>query len=138
MDPQWRRRRRETFGQPQHDAVDASWFTATLTLVAGALLTVTTGCWIIQELERFGPAVGGMVVFKPDAAATDGWSVTASVIGPGQPELSVVAGTGRCGLSPGVMAMRGGSLIIEARRLSRPLAYRVHWSGGHTDVGPGD
>jgi hypothetical protein len=36
------------------------------------------------------------------------------------------------------MAVHGGSLVVEARRLSRPPVFRVHWTGGHTDGGPGD
>ncbi len=29
------------------------------------------------ELEQFGPSVGGIIVFKPDTAATERWSVKA-------------------------------------------------------------
>ena len=36
------------------------------------------------------------------------------------------------------MAVRGGSLVVEARRLSRPPVYRVHWAGGTTDGGTDD
>ena len=56
--------------------------TAILTLVAGALLTVTTGLAAMFELEQFGPAVGGIIVFKPDTAATERWSVKAAIVEP--------------------------------------------------------
>ena len=36
------------------------------------------------------------------------------------------------------MAVHGGSLVIEARRLTRPPVYRVHWAGGPTDMGSTD
>ena len=36
------------------------------------------------------------------------------------------------------MAVRGGSLVVEARRLSRPPVYSVHWAGGNTDGGTDD
>jgi hypothetical protein len=114
-----------------------------LTLVAGALLTVTTGLAAMVELEQFGPGVGGIIVFRPDTAATERWSVSATVVEPARLGLPWAASNSLCVLSPNVMAVRGGSLVVEARRLSRPPVYRVHWAGGHTAGGhtdgtPGD
>ena len=90
------------------------------------------------ELEQFGPSVGGIIVFKPDNAATERWSVTASIIEPAEVGLPGKTSGRHCSLSPNVMAVRGGSLVVEARRLSRPPVYRVHWAGGHTDAALGD
>jgi hypothetical protein len=137
MNTPWRRRRREALGRPRRQDTDAPFASAMLALVAGALLTVTAGLWAMQELEQFGPAVGGIIVFKPDAAATERWSVAAALVE--QVGNGVPSATARhCILSPGVMADRGGSLVIEARRLSRPPVFSVHWAGGHTGTGAAD
>jgi hypothetical protein len=112
--------------------------TVVLTLMAVALLTVTTGLAAMVELEQYGPSVGGIIVFRPDTAATERWSVTAVVVEPAHPGVPAESNGRHCVLSPGVMAVRGGSLVVEARRLSRPPVYRVHWAGGQTDGAPGD
>jgi hypothetical protein len=133
MNAQWRRRQRDVAAND-----DASLGTVILSLVAGALLTVTTGLAALAGLEQYGPAVGSIIVFRPDNSATERWSVYAKAIEPsrvGLPESGVAK---RCVLSPAVMSGRGGSLVIEARRLDRPPIYRVHWTGDHTDSGPGD
>ena len=80
MNAHWRKRRRDVAGRPHRQSDDTSLGTAILTLIAGALLTVTTGLAVMFELEQFGPAVGGIVVFKPDTAATERWSVKAAVV----------------------------------------------------------
>ena len=136
MSAHWRRRRRDVVGRPHRQSAETSLGTVILALVAGALLTVTTGLAAMMELEQFGPAVGGIIVFRPDAAATERWSVNAAIAEPGR--LGGEANASHCVLSPNVMAAHGGSLVVEARRLSRPPVYRVHWAGGHTDVGSGD
>ncbi len=138
MNAHWRRRRRDVAGRPHRQSDDASLGTVILTLVAGALLTVTTGLAVMLELEQFGPAVGGIIVFKADAAATEWWSVKAVV--DRRRHIWAVRCNRRqtCVLSPDVMADRGGSLVVEARRMSRPPVYRVHWAGGHTDACAGD
>jgi hypothetical protein len=118
--------------------MDDCFLTVILMLIAGALLTVTTGLWAMSELEQLGPSVGGAIVFKPDRAATQQWSVKAAIADRRHVGLPNGATDGLCVLSPGVMALHGGSLIIEARRLSTPPAYRVHWAGGHTSAGVGD
>jgi hypothetical protein len=133
----WRRRRRDTAGH-RESADPALGGTLILSLVAGALLTVTTGLAAMVELEQLGPSVGGIIVFKPDNAATERWSVTATVVEPADVGLSGQASGRHCVLSPNVMAVRGGSLVVEARRLSRPPVYRVHWAGGQTDGAQGD
>ena len=79
MNAHWRKRRRDVAVRPQRQSDETSLGTAVLTLVAGALMTVTTGLAVMFELEQFGPAVGGIIVFKPDTAATERWSVKAAV-----------------------------------------------------------
>src|SRR4029079_2226347 len=109
MRTQWRRRIREIAGRPPRHSADTSLMTAILTLSAGALLTVTTGLWIMLELEQFGPAVGGIIVFRSDSAASERWTVRAAIA---EPSDSGIARQGeRCVLSPVVMAGRGGSLV---------------------------
>lgn len=138
MNAHWRRKRRDVAGRPQQRSDDASLGTVILALAAGALLTVTTGLAAMVELEQFGPSVGGIIVFKPDVAATERWSVSATMVEAARLGLPGETGGRRCILSPNVMANHGGSLVVEARRLSRPPVYRVHWGGGHTDTGPSD
>jgi hypothetical protein len=137
MNTPWRRRR-EAVQRPQRPAADHSLTTAILTLTAGALLTLTTGLMVMQQLEQFGPAIGGIIVFKPDAMGAGHWAVKAAIVEPTPSGASVEAGARYCMLSPSLMTMRGGSLVIEARRMSRPPVFRVHWAGGPTDTGTSD
>jgi len=109
-------------------ADDTVW-TVVLTLVAGGLLALATGLCAFSELERFGPSLGNIVVFRAVAGATEWWHIDA--------KIADVPGHG-CVLSPAVMSSGGGSLIIEARRLSSPPVYRVHWAGRHTSTGAND
>jgi hypothetical protein len=138
MNTQWRRRRRGIVGQPRRDATDLSFGAAILTLAAGALLVLTTGLWVMLELEQLGPPVGAIIVFRPDPAAAERWTLNATMAGPASAGVSGRGATGHCVLNPRIMASHGGSLIIEARLLSRPPEYRVHWGGGHTDTGSSD
>jgi len=135
MSAHWRRRRREIVGRPVRHDRETSLTTAILTLAAGALLTVVTGLWIMLQLEQFGPAVGGIIVFRPDTAAGERWSVRAALA---EPAAGVARDPRHCVLSPAAMARRGGSLLVEARRMSRPPEYRVHWAGGSTNFGTDD
>ena len=137
MSTPWHRHRREMTGRPRHVA-DGAFATAILALIAGTLLTATTGLWMMSELEQFGPSVGGIIVLKPDVAATERWSVSVAVVEPARPGFPEQATIRRCNLTPNVMAVHGGSLVIEARRLTRPPVYRVHWAGGPTDMGSTD
>ena len=138
MNTHWWRRRRDVIGRPRRQSVDNSFLAAILMLTAGALLTVTTGLWAMQELEQFGPSVGGVVVFRPDKAASEQWSVDGAIVDPIHAGLTDPSHDKHCVLSPSVMARDGGSFVIEARRLSTPPLYRVHWAGGHTSGAPGD
>ena len=138
MSAQWWRRRLELVRRPRRQSADDSFHTAILLLIAGALLTVTTGLWAMQELEQFGPSVGSIIVFKPDKTASGQWSVDGAMVDPVRAGLAGAFKDRRCVLSPGIMARDGGSFVVEARRLSTPPLYRVHWSGGHTSGEPGD
>ena len=137
MNAPWRRRR-EAVERPPRPTADQSFATAILAMTVGALLTVTTGLWVMQQLERFGPSVGSIIVFKPNSTGTERWTVTAAITEPTPAGVPRDAGVKHCVLSPGVMAQRGGSLVVEARRMSRPPVFRVHWAGGPTDTGFGD
>ena len=132
------RRRRDVIGRPRRQSADNSFLAAILMLIAGALLTVTTGIWAMQELEQFGPSVGSVIVFKPDKAASEQWSVDGAIVDSVRAGLTDAFHDRHCVLSPSVMAREGGSFVIEARRLSTPPLYRVHWAGGHTSSTPGD
>jgi hypothetical protein len=46
--------------------------------------------------------------------------------------------TRNCTLSPSAMAEGGGSLVVEARRMSSPPIYRVHWAGERTSTSGAD
>jgi hypothetical protein len=116
---------------------DDTWAPA-LTLVATILLTAYLGAMSILQLEQFGPQVGAIVVFKPGAERMDLWHVSASVGDDISPDLMGGAVTRACTLSPSAMAEGGGSLVVEARHMSSPPIYRVHWAGLRTSVGGAD
>ena len=138
MNTEWRRRRREIAGRSRRQSGDISLTTVMLGLAAGALLTVTTGLWCMRQLEEFGPSIGGVIVFKPDAIASERWVVHAVRLERGSIKWQHNSDAQRCSLSPAVMARAGGSLVIEARRMSRPPVFQVHWAGGYTDSGSDD
>jgi len=138
MNLQRHRRRRDIIDRQRRQSAEDPFITAVLVLVVGALFSMTAGLWVMQELEQFGPAVGGIIRFRPDTSPSERWSVTATRVEPAHLGVPATTGGDRCTLSPGAMAVHGGSLVIEARQLSRPPVYRVHWSGDHTDGGTED
>jgi hypothetical protein len=113
---------------------DASGLTTILTILASAL-SLFVCLMSFGEVAQIGPGVGEIVSFDP-LNGPRYWSQ------PGIPALADPFGIhGRarnCVLMPSVMAQYGGSLVIEAKELSHPPAFRVHWSGPHTAIGPGD
>jgi hypothetical protein len=127
---QWRDQRHRG---PDRTA-DTTWAPA-LTLVATVLLTACLGSMALLELEQFGPQVGAIVVFKPGTERMDLWQVTAAPATDIAPEPTGSAGIRACTLAPSVMAEGGGSLVVEARRMSSPPIYRVHWAGVRTSGG---
>jgi hypothetical protein len=109
-----------------------------LTIVATILLTACLGAMSILQLEQFGPQVGAIVVFRPGAERMDLWHVSASAGDDIAPDPAGRAITRACTLAPSTMAEGGGSLVVEARRMSSPPVYRVHWAGLRTSNGSGD
>jgi hypothetical protein len=113
-----------------------------LTTFLGMLLAATISCCIvlltISELAQIGPDVGEIVVFHPGGE-------TLTWVQPGIPvayasagDWTVSASERGCVLTPSVMAAAGGRLIVEAKSMTRPSMFRVHWSGERTDAGSGD
>lgn len=113
---------------------DTTWVPI-LAVVATVLLTACLGTMAMLELEQFGPQLGAIVVFKPGAERMDLWHVTASATGDIAPEPTGSASIRACTLAPSTMAEGGGSLVVEARRMSSPPIYRVHWAGLRTSDG---
>ena len=109
-----------------------------LTLVATVLLTACLGAMSILQLEQFGPQIGAIVVFKPGAERMDLWHVRASAGNDVTPNPNGGAIARACTLSPSAMADGGGSLVVEARHMSSPPIYRVHWAGLRTSNGSDD
>lgn len=109
-----------------------------LTLVATILITACVGGTFVQHLEQFGPQVGAIVVFKPGTQRMDLWHISASTGGNVSADPTSVAVPRACTLSPSAMARDGGSLVVEARRMTSPPIYRVHWAGLRTSDGSGD
>jgi hypothetical protein len=105
-------------------------WTPALAVTVSILLTVCFVSMCMLELEQYGPNVGAIVVFKPSAQGMDMWRITASV--------DDSSGSRSCILNPGVMAVSGGSLVVEARRMSSPPIYRVHWAGQRTSDDSGN
>jgi hypothetical protein len=109
-----------------------------LTLVATILLTACLGAMFVLQLEQFGPEVGAMVVFKPGTQRMDLWHISAPAAD--SVRFDATGGTIArvCNLSPSAMAEGGGSLVVEARHMSSPPIYHVHWVGLRTSDGSGD
>ena len=119
MNAHWWRRRRDTAGRPHRQRTDPALGTVILTLAAGALLTVTTGLAAMVELEQFGPSVGGIIVFRPDTAATERWSLDAAIAEPARLGLPWETSGRHCVLSPNVMAVFGRPKCKSAQYISR-------------------
>jgi len=129
-----RRREQQQLGRPRRHRVDDTIWTMVLMLVSGVLLALTTGLCAFSELEQLGPTVGNIIVFRSTASSTDWWQIKATIAGVWPKDAAARS----CSLSPSIMGAGGGSLIVEARRLSSPPVYRVHWAGKHTSEGATD
>jgi hypothetical protein len=104
-----------------------------LTYLIAFALCLTTCLLSFSEMEQVGPDIGEIVTFNP----TDGpkrWEQA------GIPALYAFASTRRpsCVLMPSVISATGGSFVIEAKEVSRPPVFRLHWSGQRTDLGAQD
>jgi hypothetical protein len=127
----------DEFDQSSHQAGTGIGLTSVLTIFASALSLFV--CLVsFSEIAQIGPAVGEMISFDPRNGPRY-WSQ------PGIPALTVPAGDPaqagqprHCILLPSVMAANGGSLVIEAKEMTQPPSFRVHWSGPRTDLGAGD
>jgi hypothetical protein len=111
---------------------DAIW-TLALTLTVTLLLTACLATMCFLQLEEFGPQIGAIVVFKPGIQSLDLWQLSVST-----GDTIGTAPARACTLSPGVMATGGGSLVVEARQMTTPPIYRVHWAGQRTSDGSAD
>jgi hypothetical protein len=130
----WRERQQ---GNRHRAGGDPIW-TPVLTIAVTILLTTCLGAMAILQFEQFGPQVGAIVVFKPGTQSMDHWRVRASAGDSGGLDRPSDVIARACDLSPGAMATGGGSLVVEARRMSRPPVYRVRWVGTRTSDGDGD
>ena len=105
-------------------------FTILTYMIAFALCLMT--CLLsLSAMQEVGPDVGEIVAFDP----LDGpkhWEM------PGIPARLVAQARHECVLMPSIIAAGGGSFVIEAKQLSHPPIYLVHWSGHGTDNGAGD
>ena len=99
-------------------------------LVLVAFLSLCSIMISFAGAAQIGPDTGEIIVFNP-AMGKRAWS---------QPPVQAVnIVTGRsCGLHPSAMTANGGSFVIEAKEMSLPPVYQIHWSGGHTDYGSAD
>lgn len=107
-----------------------------LTLIAGALATVATGISVFTQLNELGPNVGNMIVFRRTEAMSDWWRINASFDDQAPATWQNGATPRTCELSPSAMVASGGSLVVEARRMTSPPLYRVHWAGKYTSHSP--
>jgi hypothetical protein len=107
---------------------------AVWTIVAfglAALLMIGVAAVQIARSVEVGPHVGDIVSFRPGAQLGYAQETEIAVQ---QPEHA----GGTCILRPAVVALRGGSLVVEAKEPSRPPSYRVHWAGVRTSNGATD
>jgi hypothetical protein len=113
-------------------AREVGWMTI-LAFSLVAILSLSVAFMMFSAMAQIGPEVGEIVAFNPG----DGpryWM---------QPGMSVAYASRpgprrRCILMPPVMSAGGGSLVIEAKEITQPPVFRVHWSGSRTDNGDGD
>src|SRR5690349_2117746 len=101
MSTQRHRRRRAMVERPHGQSAEPSLTTTILMLTVGALLTVATGLWAMQALQQFGPSVGSIIVFRPDMAAAERWTVSTTMVLPVRIGVPDGADARRCRLSPG-------------------------------------
>ena len=90
-----------------------------------------TACLLrFSQMSQIGPDIGEFVLFDPGDGPKH-WEQ------PGIPARLVFSSVpgGECVLMPSVISVTGGSFVIEAKQLSDPPMFRVHWSGRRTDDG---
>lgn len=104
-------------------------FTILSYLLAFALC-LTTCLLSFSEMSQVGPDVGAIVRFDPRDGPKH-WDQSGIPAEYASSERS-------CVLMPSVIAAAGGSFVVEAKELSRPPVFLVHWSGTRTDLGARD
>jgi hypothetical protein len=120
----------DEYDHPEDRADDASGLTTILTILASAL-SLFVCLMSFSQVAQIGPDVGEIVSFDPRNGPRY-WSQ------PGIPALAPSGHHGQtrnCILMPSVMTQYGGSLVIEAKELSHPPTFQVHWSGSRTAIG---
>jgi hypothetical protein len=92
---------------------------------------MVTGClstFLVLQMDAFRPKVGDIVSFRPGSQDADMWQMTV----PAQTLAATGAPVSACELDPNVMAVDGGSLVVEGRQDGPPVQYQVHWAGTQT------
>ncbi len=106
----------------------------TILLYVIAFTLCLTACLLrFSQMSQVGPDVGAIVMFDP-AEGPKYWE---------QPGILVrfaasPAPERACVLMPSVISATGGSFVIEAKHLTHPPVFVVHWSGRRTDRGARD
>ena len=118
------RQRHHHHGEQRQDS--AVWTVVAFGLAA--LLTIGVAAVKIAQSIEVGPHLGDIISFRPGAQI--GYAQQTDIAAPvvGRPGAT-------CILSPVVMGLDGGSLVVEEKQASRPPMYRVHWAGSHTSHG---
>jgi hypothetical protein len=120
---------------PRDNDTIADTIESVITAGSVVLLLATLGAIVALFANlHVGLRVGDILVFKPETSVLDSLSVTASR---SEPRSGQSASATTCTLDPKVMAHDGGSIVVEARSLTKPV-YRVHWAGTHTSTGAAD
>lgn len=99
---------------------------ALLCLAAVALAGTVGMIGLVREVSDMGPKVGDIVSFDPlEQFSRDMKAQIAAMPAVGGPAVA-------CLLDVRAMHAGGGSVVIEARQVATPRAYRVHWAGART------
>lgn len=99
---------------------------AILGALIGMLLASSVAMVSAARTLDIAPKLGDILVFKQGARMPSDWDVTVTT--------SQAVG---CVLTPAVMALDGGSLVVE-QRFDNAHIYHVHWAGGRTSDGATD
>jgi hypothetical protein len=102
-----------------------------LTYLLALTLSLATSLICLSNIVEAGPEVGEMVTFDPGNGPKH-WDQ------PGIPAQRTASPNSACILMPSVMSTGGGSFVIEAKDLTSPPLFQVHWSGAQTAVGVRD
>ena len=100
-------------------------------MLAGVVAALLVSCVAVVAAATtidLGPKVGDILVFRAGARMPSDWEFTAA--------SATTPGT-TCTLRPEVMAVAGGSLVVE-QRSDTPRTYRVHWAGNQTSPAGSD